>query len=64
MDLTPSILYALSAPSMPDEVRTENIVEHEFFAENVDWARFMENKNRTNGLPIKDFIVTIDFLSV
>ena len=38
-----------------------NIVENDFFAENVDWTRFLLNKNRTNGLPIKDFIVSLDF---
>lgn len=38
-----------------------NIVENDFFIENTDWARFVTMTNPTNGLPVKDFAVSIDF---
>lgn len=39
----------------------QNIVGSDFFTENVDWARFVMMTNPTNGLPVEDFAVTLDF---
>ncbi|MGB4498851.1 MAG: antA/AntB antirepressor family protein [Methylococcaceae bacterium] len=38
-----------------------NIVENEFFTQDIDFIRNDIKSNPTNGVAIKDFIVTIEF---
>lgn len=38
-----------------------NIVENEFFTQGIDFVRNDTVSNPTNGIAIKDFIVTIEF---